>query len=71
MRYQHDSIGEIDVPDAVYYGAQTARAMTNFPISGIPISHHVHLPRGFAMVEIAAVRANMKLQKLDPENRRI
>jgi aspartate ammonia-lyase len=66
MRYEHDSIGAIEVPDAVYYSAQTARAMTNFPISGIPISHHEHLLRGFAMVKIAAARANVKLQKLDP-----
>jgi aspartate ammonia-lyase len=66
MRHEHDSIGEIEVPDSAYYSAQTARAMTNFPISGIPISHHEHLLRGFAMVKIAAARANVKLQKLDP-----
>ncbi len=67
MRHEHDSIGEIGVPDEAYWGAQTARAIANFPISGIPILHHEHLLRGFAMVKIAAARANVKLGKLDPE----
>ena len=66
MRHEHDSIGEIEIPEDVYWSAQPARAMTNFPISGIPIAHHEHLLRGFAMVKIAAARANVKLQKLDP-----
>jgi aspartate ammonia-lyase len=66
MRYEHDSIGEIEVRDDVYWGAQTARALANFPISGVPIAHHAHLLSAFAMVKIAAARANAKLGKLDP-----
>ncbi|HET9148069.1 MAG TPA: aspartate ammonia-lyase [Acetobacteraceae bacterium] len=65
-RRDHDSLGEIDVPDDAYWGASTARALRNFPISGVPISHHPHLLTAFAMVKIAAARANARLGKLDP-----
>ncbi len=37
MRTEHDSMGEIQVPAQAYYGAQTQRAVENFPISGWPI----------------------------------
>lgn len=40
-RIESDSMGEMRVPAAVYYGAQTARAIENFPISGL------RLPRAF------------------------
>ncbi|MDB6035329.1 MAG: class fumarate hydratase, partial [Verrucomicrobiales bacterium] len=40
-RIESDSMGEMRVPAAVYYGAQTARAVENFPISGL------RLPRAF------------------------
>ena len=40
FRREHDSLGEVAVPADAYYGAQTARAVANFPISGVPISHH-------------------------------
>ncbi len=65
-RRDHDSLGEIDVPDEAYWGASTARALRNFPISGVPISHHPYLLTAFAMVKIAAARANARLGKLDP-----
>ncbi|HQT68389.1 MAG TPA: aspartate ammonia-lyase [Acetobacteraceae bacterium] len=67
MRHDHDSLGNIDVPDDVYWGASTARALRNFPISGVPIAHHRHLLTGFAMVKTAAARANARLGKLDPD----
>ena len=35
MRIERDSMGEMEVPDGVLYGAQTARAVANFPVSGI------------------------------------
>ncbi len=38
MRTERDSMGEMAVPDAAYYGAQTARAVENFPISGLRFS---------------------------------
>lgn len=34
MRTEHDFLGEMNVPDNVYYGVQTMRAMENFHITG-------------------------------------
>jgi aspartate ammonia-lyase len=58
FRIEHDSLGEAGVPTEAYWGAQTARAVVNFPISGIPISHHTQLIRALAMVKQAAALAN-------------
>ncbi len=63
-RLEHDSLGDVEVPADAYYGAQTARAIDNFPISGIPISHFPALIRGLAMVKKAAARANARLGDL-------
>ncbi len=64
FRIEHDSLGEVAVPAAAYYGAQTARAVANFPISGVPISHYPSLIRAMAMVKQAAAIANRDLGKL-------
>ncbi|MBV9812794.1 MAG: aspartate ammonia-lyase, partial [Acetobacteraceae bacterium] len=69
IRHEHDSLGDITVPDTSYYGAQTARAIANFPISGIPLSHHRPLLQALAMVKQAAARANATLGKLSPQQR--
>jgi len=37
-RTEEDSLGEMQVPADAYWGAQTQRAVENFPISGIPMS---------------------------------
>ena len=37
MRKEFDSMGEMEVPNNAYYGAQTQRAIENFPVSGIKI----------------------------------
>ena len=37
MRTERDSMGEVLVPAAAKFGAQTQRAVENFPISGVPI----------------------------------
>ncbi|MGV7904084.1 aspartate ammonia-lyase, partial [Mycobacterium kansasii] len=42
-RSEHDLLGDIDVPADAYYGAHTARALLNFPITGVPIAIHTHL----------------------------
>jgi aspartate ammonia-lyase len=36
-RTEHDSMGKVQVPAQAYYGAQTQRAVENFPISGWPL----------------------------------
>ncbi|MGC8469491.1 MAG: lyase family protein, partial [Acetobacteraceae bacterium] len=64
-RREHDSLGEADVPADAYWGVQTARAIVNFPISGIPISHHPPFIMALAMVKKAAARANVAEGKLD------
>ncbi|MHB1305393.1 MAG: aspartate ammonia-lyase [Acidiphilium sp.] len=65
-RIEHDSLGEVEVPDDAYWGASTARALRNFPISDLSIGQHRHLLVAFAMVKTAAARANARLGKLDP-----
>ena len=60
-RTEHDLLGEREVPEDARYGIQTLRAVENFPITGIRISHFPHLQRAFAMVKQAACRANHEL----------
>src|SRR4051794_40766532 len=69
FRIEHDSLGEVGVPREAYWGAQTARAVVNFPISGIPISHHTQLIRALAMVKQAAALANHDLGALSAGRR--
>lgn len=63
FRSERDSMGELQVPADALYGAQTQRAVNNFPISGLP------MPRGFiralGLVKIACATANEKLGLLD------
>ncbi len=58
MRTEHDLLGEKSIPTEAYYGIQTLRAVENFHISGVPISHYPELIVGLAMVKLAAARAN-------------
>jgi aspartate ammonia-lyase len=66
-RKEHDSLGERELPDHVYYGVQTLRGMENFPISGIPLHHFGHFVRSLAYVKKAAARANRDLGVVDPQ----
>jgi fumarate hydratase class II len=63
-RTARDSLGELPIPAEAYYGAQTARAVANFPISGL------HLPRAFiraqGIVKWAAARAHESLGVMEP-----
>ncbi len=58
-RREKDSLGFVDVPADALYGAQTARAVENFPISGMKA--HPLLIRAIAMVKRAAAEANREL----------
>jgi aspartate ammonia-lyase len=64
LRQEKDLIGVHDVPDDVYYGIQTLRAVENFPITG----YHPHreLIRAMGMVKGAAAEANMHVGTLSP-----
>lgn len=66
-RRVEDALGELEVPSAALYGAQTARAIRNFPISGIPIGHFPHLIRALAQVKKATAIANADLGQMRQE----
>ena len=58
FRTEHDLLGKKDVPASAYYGVQTARALENFHISGVPLRLYPDLIKALAMVKLAAARAN-------------
>ena len=64
-RTEHDLLGDREVPADALYGVQTLRAVENFPISGVHLSHFPTLVRALAMVKQAAARANLSLGLLD------
>ncbi|MFQ5683820.1 MAG: class II fumarate hydratase [Candidatus Binatia bacterium] len=64
-RIERDSMGEMKVPKSAYYGAQTQRAVENFPISGI--SFPPSFIRALGMIKFAAASANENLKLLDPK----
>ena len=64
-RQEKDSLGLKDVPAEAYYGIQTARAVENYPISGMRA--HPALVRAIAMEKEAAAEANLALGLLDPK----
>lgn len=63
FRSEHDSMGELKVPKEALWGAQTQRAVQNFPISGLT------LPRAFiralGLIKASAARVNRELSLLD------
>jgi fumarate hydratase class II len=66
-RIEKDSMGELQVPEQAAYGAQTQRAVDNFPISGI--SMPASFIQALGLVKQACANANHELGGLD-ENRR-
>jgi fumarate hydratase class II len=62
-RIEKDSMGELEVPADALYGAQTQRAVDNFPVSGLA------MPPAFiktvALIKKAAAKVNMELGELD------
>jgi fumarate hydratase class II len=64
-RTERDSMGEMQVPEDAYYGAQTQRAVLNFPISGIRFSRP--FIRAMGLIKQAAAEVNMDLGQLDPK----
>ena len=65
FRIEHDSMGEVRVPQDALWRAQTQRAVENFPISGTPLENeHV---RALAMVKAAAAKVNADLGVIEPE----
>jgi aspartate ammonia-lyase len=64
-RTEKDTLGEVKVPAEALYGAQTQRAVENFPISGLPPQRDYVW--GMVMIKKAAALANMDTGRLDKE----
>ncbi|HLO94830.1 MAG TPA: class II fumarate hydratase [Burkholderiaceae bacterium] len=63
MRIEHDSMGALEVPADALYGAQTQRAVLNFPVSGQPMP--AAFVRALLAIKAAAAEANGALQLID------
>ena len=66
-RTEKDLLGEKQVPADAYYGVQTARALENFQLSGIPINHYPEFIDAWAIVKLAAAQANTDVGAMKPE----
>jgi aspartate ammonia-lyase len=64
-RIEHDSLGQVEVPAWAYYGAQTARAVENFPVSGLRAQPD--LVTATVLTKKAAAQTNAALGRLDSE----
>ncbi len=63
MRTERDTLGDVAVPDEALYGAQTQRAIENYPISGL--REHPLFIRAFILLKKAAALANRESDTLD------
>jgi fumarate hydratase class II len=64
FRIEHDSLGELKVPAQALWGAQTQRAVNNFPISGIRMPRE--FIRALGLIKWGAAVANAELKALTP-----
>lgn len=64
---EHDLLGDKAVPANAYYGVQTARALENFQISNVPMNFYPEFVEAFAIVKVAAARANTSVGAMKPE----
>src|SRR6266851_3493441 len=62
-RIEKDSMGPLEVPADAYYGVQTQRAVTNFPISGWPLP--ARLIHAMGRIKRAAAKTNLELGLID------
>ena len=67
MRLEHDLLGNFEVPVDAYWGVHTARAVENFPITGVPIGHYRSLIKALALVKESAAEANYLVGELDED----
>lgn len=66
-RTESDLLGKKEIPNAAYYGVQTARALENFQISGTTTAFYPDYVRAFAIVKLAAARANTDVGRMSKE----
>ena len=62
-RIEQDSMGDVRVPARAYYGAQTQRAVENFPVSGLRFPPS--FIRALGMIKLCAARVNLELGLLE------
>jgi aspartate ammonia-lyase len=65
-RIERDALGDVEVPDDALYGANTARAIENFRVSGVTLASQPLLLRALARVKHASARANEASGVLEP-----
>lgn len=66
-RTEKDLLGEKQIPADAYYGVQTARALENFKLSGVRINHYPGFVEAWAIVKLAAARANAEVGAMKPD----
>ena len=66
-RTEKDLLGEKQIPADAYYGVQTARALENFKLSGVLINHYPGFVEAWAIVKLAAARANTEVGAMKPD----
>ena len=68
FRTERDSLGTVQVPAGALYGAQTARAVENFTVTGL--AAHPRFVEAYVIIKKAAALANSELGRLDEERAR-
>lgn len=63
FRVDRDSLGEIKIPSDAYYGPFTARASSNYKVTGT--NSHPNIIKAYVMIKRSAALTNMQLKKLD------
>jgi aspartate ammonia-lyase len=63
-RTEKDLLGEKQIPADAYYGVQTLRALENFQVSGVKTNFYPDYVRAYAMVKLAAARANTEVGRM-------
>ena len=66
-RTEKDLLGEKQIPANAYYGVQTLRALENFQVSGVKTNFYPDYVRAYAMVKLAAARANTDVGRMKKE----
>src|SRR6188768_2150292 len=66
-RTESDLLGKKEIPFDAYYGVQTLRALENFQVSGVKTNFYPDYVRAYAMVKLAAARANTEVGRMSKE----
>lgn len=64
-RIEHDLLGNREVPKSAYYGVQTVRALENFKVSNIAISHYPELIKALGYIKKACALANLECKTME------